>query len=151
MGFLFFFFFLQIICSLQTPHWIHKLENNIKNKHLRSVSVCVLKKCSCVIFAKKPRTHVCFLRVEFSLCFLSARARFLSSSPATESFRAVDRVGRTWAARATISNNGCSPMRGREGKAKAWQRPTVLHSVHTHTHTQTHTRPVFFWEHKTGP
>ena len=87
----------------------------------------------------KTRTHVYFLRVEFSLCFVSARARFLSSSPATESSRAVDRVGRTWAARATISNNGCSPMRGSEGKAKAWQRPTVLHSVHTHTHTHTRT------------
>lgn len=53
------YFFLQIICSLQTPHWIHKLEKNIKNKHFRSVSVCVLKKFSCVIFAKKKTSHTC--------------------------------------------------------------------------------------------
>lgn len=108
----------------------------VKSKYFK-VPLCV-ETCLHNIF------FVCFSphKVEFlSLCLC---ARFLSSSPVTESFLAVDRVGRTWAARATISNNGCSPMRGQEGKTKAWQSPTVLHSVHTNKRTRTHTQRFFF-------
>lgn len=88
-----------------------------------------------------------FLFIYLFFVYAAACARFLYSSPATESFWAMDRVDRTWAARATISNNGCSPMRGREGPAKAWQRLSVFHSVHTRlkTHAHTHTATIFFF------
>lgn len=90
------------------------------------------------LWDKQNKTkHVYSLRAShFSL---PVCARFLYSFLVTESFPALDRVGRTWAAGATISNNGCSPMRGREGKAEAWQSPTVLHSVCTHAHPRQHT------------
>lgn len=91
--------------------------------HIKMFWHNICKGCTCVI----PQSWI-----PLSVC-----ARFLSSSPVTESFLAVGRVGRTWTARATISNNGCSPMRGSEGKTKAWQSPTVFHSVHTLSHTHT--------------